>query len=178
VGHRFAVGEPQPLDAVHLGALGDLEGGGHLGGRGLQHVGEDLGGGTLPGGLEVVVEAAQLQRALDLAVHDLGADASPAHQQSLVDQGLDGLAHRGPGQAEACGEFYLVAQQTARRERPAFDRGLQLLGELEVEGHRTAAVDAEFERRGGVHFWFGHGPSVAVALVDGKLHSQVVRTKD
>ena len=130
---------------------------------------QDLGGGALTGRLQVVVEAAQLQRALDLAVHDLGADAAAAYEQALVDEGLDGLADGGPGQAEPCGELDLVAQQAARGQRPVLDRGLQLLGQLEVERDRAAAVDAELERHGRIHFWFRHGAERSSGDVDGKL---------
>ena len=119
---------------------------------------QHLGRGALPGRLQVVVEAAQLQRALDLAVHDLGADAAAAHEQALVDEGLDGLADGGPGQPEPSGELDLVAEQAARGQGAVLDRRLQLLGQLEVERDRTAAVDAELERHGRVHIWFRHGP--------------------
>ena len=50
---------------------------------------------------QVVVQAGQLDRAADLAVHDLGADAALADQQALVHQVLDRLAHGRAGQAEA-----------------------------------------------------------------------------
>lgn len=108
---------------------------------------------------------------------DLGAHAAAAYEQALVDQGLDGLADGRAGQAEACGQLDLVAQQAARGQLAVLDRGLQLLGQLEVERDRAAAVDAELERHGRSHFWFHHGPSVAPVPVDGKLRSSVVRTK-
>ncbi|ARX87409.1 hypothetical protein SMD44_06890 [Streptomyces alboflavus] len=127
VRHRLAVGEAQALHQVDLAALGHPEGGGGLGGRGLDDVAQDPGLGPLPGRLQVVVEAAELQRALDLAVHDLGADAPAAHQEALVDEGLDGLADGGPGQAEAAREVDLVAEEAAGRQGAALDRRLQLL---------------------------------------------------
>ena len=149
--------QPQPLHPVHVAALGDTERRGDLGGGRDDGVDEDLGRGALAGRLQVVVEAAELQRALDLAVHDLGADAAAAHEQALVDERLDGLADGGPGQAEPAGELDLVAQQAAGSERSVLDRGLQLLGQLEVQRHRTAPVHTELECHGRVHFWFRHG---------------------
>ena len=109
-------------------------------------VDENPGGGALARGLQVVVQAAQLQGALDLAVHDLGADSPAAYQQALVHEGLDGLAHGGAGQAEPPGQLYLVAQQAAGGECSVLDRGFELLGQLEVERYRTAPVHAEFQR--------------------------------
>jgi hypothetical protein len=132
-----------------------------LGGRRYDGVDEHPGRGTLPGRLQVVVQTAELQGPLDLAVHDLGADTAAAHHQALVDEGLDGLADRGPGQPEPPGELDLVAEKAARGQGPVLDRGLQLLGQLEVQRDRTAAVDTELERHGQILIWFRHAPSVA-----------------
>lgn len=125
--------------------------------------------GHWPSRLQVVVEAAEFQGALDLAVHDLGADASAPHEEPLVDEGLDGLADRGAGQPEPRGELDLVAEQASRGQDSVFDGGLELLRQLEVQRDRTGAVDAELERHGRIHNWFGHGSSVAPGDVDGKL---------
>lgn len=171
------MGQTESLDPVDFAALRDGQGGGDLGGRGDGGVEQDAGGRALAGGLQVVVEAAQFQGPFDLAVHDLGAHAAAAYEQALVDQGLDGLADGRAGQAEAGRQLDLVAQQTARGQLAVLDRGLQLLGQLEVERDRTAAVDAELERHGRSLFWFRHGPSVAPVQDDGKLRSSVVRTK-
>ncbi len=158
VRHRLTVREAQPLDAVHVAALGDAERGGDGGGGRQDGVDQDLGRGALAGRLQVVVEAAQLQWALDLAVHHLRADTAAAHEQPLVDEGLDGLADGRPRQTQPCGQLDLVAQQAARGEAAVLDGGLQLLGELEVQRHRGATVHTEVERHGRVHIWFRHGP--------------------
>ncbi len=78
-------------------------------------------------------------------MHHLRAHPSPPDQQPLVDEGLDGLADGGAGQAEAHGEVDLVAQQVARGEDPVLDRRLQLLRELVVQRHRTAPVQGEVQ---------------------------------
>ena len=114
VRHRLAVRQPQPLDqraprlpsATASAAATSAEAGSTV-------LTQHPGGGALARRLQVVVEAAQLQGALDLAVHDLGADAAAAHQQALVDERLDGLADGGAGQAEPRGQLDLVAQQAA-----------------------------------------------------------------
>ncbi len=165
-GHGLAVGAAQPLQDRDLRALRDAECGGDVGGRGNLLVADDLRGRALPGRLQVVVEAAELQRALHLAVHHLGAHPAPPDQQPLVDERLDGLPDGGPGQAQPHRQVHLVAQEVARGQDPVLDRLLQLLGELVVERHGTAPVQGEGQRvqRGG-----GHGTCGAAGLRHGGL---------
>src|SRR5690606_40726384 len=136
------------MDAVYTLSLHDAlpiyaERGGDLGGGGDDGVDQDPGGRPLSGGLQVVVEAAQFQRAFDLAVHHLGADAAAPHQESLVDQGLDGLADGRPGQSEPGGELYLVAQEAAGGQCAVLDGRFELLGQLEVQRDGGTAVHAQ-----------------------------------
>lgn len=159
--HRFVVGGPQPLHEVDVGAFRDTEGGGDPGSGGLDPVAQDAGGGALTGRLQIVVQAAQFEGPLDLAVDDLGAHPAASHHQAFVDERLDGLADGGPGQAEPGRELDLVAEETAGGEAALFDGRLQLLRELVVERDRAAAVHTEFEG-GGVGDGFGHGRSVAL----------------
>ncbi len=109
-------------------------------------------------------------------MHDLGADTPAPHEQALVDERLDGLADGGPGQAEPRGQLDLVAEQAAGGEGAVLDRRLELLRQLEVQRHGAAAIHAQVQRHGGIHFWFRHGPSVAPRAGDGKLCGPIVRT--
>lgn len=147
-GHRFVVGVPEPFDEPYVRPLGDPERGGDLGGGRFDRVAQHAGGGALAGRLQVVVEAAQLQRSSDLAVQDLGADAPAAYQQTLVDERLDGLADGRPGEPEPARQLDLVAEEAARREPALLDGGFELLRQLEVERDRAGAVDTEPERGG------------------------------
>ncbi len=52
-------------------------------------------------------------------MHDLGADAPAADQETLVDEGPEGLADGGPGEAEAGGEADLIAEEGARGSVPS-----------------------------------------------------------
>ena len=151
--HRLVAGEPQPLDVLDRTPLGQRQGGSDtgLGREGV--VAQYPGGGPLAGGEQVVIQAAEFERALDLAVHHLGTDATAAHQQPLVHQQLDGLADGGAGEPQAPRELYLVAQQAAGDKPAALDGRLQLLGELEVERDRAGAVHTELQAEGEV----GHG---------------------
>jgi hypothetical protein len=110
--------------------------------------GQHLGGGLLPGAAQVVVQAGELDRALDLAVHHLGADAALAYEQALVDEVLDGLADRRPRQAELVGQQDLVVQPGAGHQVSAPDRLGDLLGHLEVERHGAGAIQVDPQVRG------------------------------
>ena len=92
---------------------------------------------------QVVVEAGQLDLAVDPVVHDLGAHAALAHQQALADQFLDGAAHGGPGQAVPVGEQDLVVQARTGPHLAPLDRLLDLLGHLEVERDGAGPVEVQ-----------------------------------
>jgi hypothetical protein len=90
---------------------------------------------------QVVEEAGEGERPAHRAGDDHGAEAPAAHQQALTDQGLDRLAQGGPADRELVGELDLVVQPAAGGQRSGGDRLLQLLGDLEIERHRTVPVD-------------------------------------
>ncbi len=115
-------------------------------GCGLLHgVSEHARGRPLTGSGQVVVEAGQLDLASDPPVHHLGAHATLADEQPLVDQLLDRLPHRRPGQAELVGQGDLALEPVAGLERPGLDRLLDLGGHLRVQRHRAEAVDGPRE---------------------------------
>ncbi len=100
-------------------------------GCGLLHgVAEHARGRPLTGSGQVVVEAGELDLASNPPVHHLGAHATLADEQPLVDQLLDRLPHRRPGQAELVGQGDLALEPVAGLERPGLDRLLDLGGHL------------------------------------------------
>ena len=100
------------------------------------------------GGGEIVEQAGELERPAELRGHHLGADAAAAHEQPLAHQLLDGLAHRGPAQAEPLGEVGLGVDAVAGAQPAVADGVLELLGELEVQGHAAAAIQGQVQRHG------------------------------
>jgi len=96
--------------------------------------------------VQVVEEAGQLDLAAYRRVYHLGAHAPLAHEQPLVDQVLDGVPHRRPGQAEPVGQIDLVLEPRPRRQLTGLDQVLQVLRHLEVE--RDRAVPVHLDGRG------------------------------
>jgi hypothetical protein len=140
---RLGVGVAQPFDPVDLRAERDAErlGDGVRGHPNLQQL--DLGARCLTGLAQVVVEAGQLHRPAHLGMHDLGADATLAHQHAAFDQVADGAAHGRPGHPQPVGQLDLVLQPPAHRQLAVLDQLLQPAGHLEVERDRAAPVQRE-----------------------------------
>ena len=102
--------------------------------------------GPVVGGGQIVEQAGELERAAELGRHHLGADAAAADEQALAHQLLHGLAHRGPAQAEPFGQVGLRVDAVAGPQPPVADGVLELLGELEVQGHAAAAIQGQVQR--------------------------------
>ena len=153
-GHRLAVGHPDPLQRHDQGPLrqlqrvGDLVAG--MGDLRLEHA----GGRVAAAGREVVVEAGELDVAVDPLVGDQGPGTALADHEPLVRQVQEGRPHRGPGQAEHLRQLDLVLQPGADLERTGSDRRFEMLSQLEVQRHRAGPVDGD--RAAGAWFTFGH----------------------
>ena len=81
-------------------------------------------------------------------MHDLGPHAAFADQQPAVDQVLDRAAHRRPGQAKLVGQVDLVLKPYPSRQLTGLDELLHMLGHLEIQRYRAAAV--HLDGRGGL----------------------------
>ena len=143
---RLGAGAPEPLEDVDRRSLGDAE-------LERERVRTPLGREAehprvrIAAGLgQVVVEAGQLDLALHLGVDHLRPHAALADQQPLVDEVLDRLAHRRPGQAQPVGQVDLVLEPCPRRQFAGLDEVLQVLCHLEVE--RDRAVPVHLDGRG------------------------------
>ena len=99
-----------PFDVHHVAPGRHAEGRSHVVVSGLDLVDDHPGARRLVRPGQVVVEAGQLDRALDQPVHHLGADAALADEQALGDELLDRPAHGRAGQAEPVGELDLVLE--------------------------------------------------------------------
>ncbi len=66
----------------------------------------------------------------------------------LLDELLDGLPHGRPAQAEPFREVGLRVDAVAGAQPAVTDGVLELLGQLEVEGHATAAIQGQVQRHG------------------------------
>ena len=97
------------------------------------------------GGSEVIKEARQLDRTAELRRDNLGAHAATPHEQALAHQLLHGLPNSGPAKAESLGEFGLGVDAVTGAQPAVADRILELLGQLEVQGHATAAIHGELK---------------------------------
>ena len=145
---RLAVGQPDPLQRVHQGPLGQLQRGGDpVTGVG-DLVADDLRGRGLAGRREVVVEAGQLDIAVDALVRDQGPRATLADHEALVGQVQEGGADGGARHAEPLGQLHLVVQPGADLERTGPDGRLVVLGQLEVQRYRAGPVDVDHTGRG------------------------------
>jgi hypothetical protein len=89
-------------------------------------------------------------------LHNLGSDAALAHQQTLVDQLLDGLPRRQPGQRQALCQCQLVFETITGRQVPVPDSSLDCLRELRVE--RDKARPVELNRQWHIDSDLGLGP--------------------
>ena len=150
-GQRGAVGQPQPLDFEHRCPGGQREDRGELGaGLDLRRA-QDRGRRVPVVRGQVVVQARQCHRAEDAGSHDHRAQAAAPDHQALLDQALHGLPDGGAAHAQPFGQVQLVIEPVPRFERPVFDRGLELLGDLEVQRNRAGPVERSL----------GHGASPA-----------------
>ena len=155
----LAVGQPDPLQRDHHGRLGELQGGGDRFAGVGDLVADDLRARRPPGRRQVVVQAGQLDIPVDPLVGDQGSRAALADHHALVGQVLEGGPHGGAGQAEPLRELYLVVQPGTDLERPGPDRRLEVLGKLEVQGHRAGPVDGDHAEGGHIArgcLWFLH----------------------
>ena len=162
-GERLVLGAAQPPDPDDVGIGWEPQCDRDWFGRRHDPETANGRGRMLAGPVEVVVQAGQLDRAADLRLHHLRPDSALADQHALVDETLDGLPHRRPGQGKLPGEDNLVREPGTGRQRARDDRLLDLLGDLEVEGDRTSAVDRHGE--------FGHPLSLTSECLD-KLLTQ------
>ena len=110
--------------------------------------GEHARARAVVGGGEIVEQARQLEGSAELRGHDLGPDPAAAHEQALAHELLDGLAHRRPAQSEPFGEVGLGVDAVAGAQPAVADGVLELLGELEVQGHAAAAIEGQVQRHG------------------------------
>jgi len=142
-GHRLAVRQPHPLQRHHQRAfrqaqrLGDLLA--RVGDLGAQH-----GGGRTPAGRgEVVVQARQLDVAIDALAGDESSRTALPHHKALVGEVEERGAHGGAGQPERLRELNLVVQAGSRLQRARLDGRLVVLRHLKVQRHGTRPVDRD-----------------------------------
>jgi len=96
-------------------------------------VGEHACAGLVMRGLQILVEADQLDLAGHPSLNNLRADTTAAHEKSLVDQLLDGTPHCEAGQAEPLPNGDLVLQPCTGPDVTAPDRPFQSAGAIQIE---------------------------------------------
>jgi hypothetical protein len=155
-GQRYTACAAQTLDVddVRPGGNAEPPGDGVGGRHRLQR--QHLRAGLLVRCPQVLEEAGQLHRALHLPAHHRRADAPPAHEQALVDEIGDRLAHGRSGEAPPLGERDLVVQSVAHLQVSARDHRFQVLGHLEVEGQRARPIEHRVGK--------GHARNVAAVV--------------
>jgi hypothetical protein len=116
-GHRLAVGQPDPLQRHHQRLRWQPQHRGDLVAGVADLCLQDPGARFAATGRQVVVEAGQLDTAVDPLARHLGPRAALADDQALVGQVEEGGAHRGPGQAEQLRQLHLILQPGAHLER-------------------------------------------------------------
>jgi hypothetical protein len=86
---------------------------------------------------EVLVQAGEGNPAADLGIRHPGTDPLLAGEHALLDEVVQGAAHRRPGDVQRRGELDLIGQPLARQQFAAVDRFFQALAHLKVERNRT-----------------------------------------
>jgi hypothetical protein len=126
---------------VHLGRLVQVQGLGDLGRCGDHVEREDGRARSLARRLQVLEQAAQLDRSPYLGLDDGRPDAATPDEQPLIHQVLHRLAHGGTREPQVAGELELVVEAAAGRQLALLDRSLQPQGDLEVQRDGAVAID-------------------------------------
>jgi hypothetical protein len=149
-GDGLAVGHPDPLQRVHQRALGQLQGLSDPVAGVDDLVPDHLRGRGPAGGREVVIQAGQLDVAVNALVGNLSPGAALSDHEALVRQVQERGPHRGTRHAQPLGELHLVLQPRADLERAGPDGRLVVLRQLEVQRHRAGPVDGDRRQRAGL----------------------------
>ena len=102
--HRHAVGQPQPLPVGNGGALLDLERAGDTGAGALAAGQQGPGLRLLAAPLHLLGVRREPHLHVDQRLGDEGASTGHPLEQPLRDQGVDGVPHGHPGDAELLGQ--------------------------------------------------------------------------
>ena len=124
--HRqwLAAGAAQAADGDHFAVCGQVEFAGNLVVGRSDPVVQQLRDGILPGARQVVEQAGQLDAPMHRVLHHLRPDAALAHQQTLVDELLNGAPRGRPRQRQALRQCQLVFETVAGCQLPVLDGGL------------------------------------------------------